>query len=75
MLIVVIGIWTDRGWLLFEGMEFSVTEEHWLGSVFVVMREGAVALCHVEAKNGESDGADELLLERTLLLVGLLVDT
>ena len=43
--------------------------------VLMVMRQGTVALGHIEAQDAEGDGANELFLERTFLLVGLLVKT
>ena len=38
-------------------------------TVLVEMRERAVSLGNVEAEDSQTDGADKLLLERTLLLV------
>ena len=46
-----------------------------MARVLVEMRERAVPLGHVEAEDAEADSADDLLLERTLLLVCDLVAT
>ena len=52
-----------------EGVELSVGERKRLAGVLVVMGEGAVSLGDVEADHSQDEGACELLLERTLLLV------
>ena len=62
-------------WLLLERMEFAISQGKCMTRVLVVMGECAVTLGHVESKDSESDGADELFLEGAFLLVGGLVDT
>ena len=51
-------------------MELAVGQSEGVMVVLVVMGEGAVALGHVEAEDGKGHGADQLLLEGTLLLMG-----
>ena len=56
-------------------MKLAVGQEQGLGGVLVEMRERAVSLGHVEAENGQANCANELLLERSLLLMRDLVST
>ena len=56
-------------WLRVERMQFAISKNDGSTRVLVVMRERAVSLGDVEAEDCQGDGADKLLLERTLLLV------
>ena len=52
--------------LLLERMKFSIHQEHGLGLVLVMMGEGIEALREVEAKDDQSKGANQMLLEGDL---------
>ena len=54
-------------------MKLAVGKGERVRRVLVVMRERQVSLRDVEAEDAEHHSADELLLERALLLVGQLV--
>ena len=62
-------------WLLFERMKFSIHQEHGLGLVLVMMGEGIEALREVEAKDDQSKGANQMLLEGDLRQLRFLHNT
>ena len=51
---------------MFEGVQFSIEEEHGLWLVLVGVGEGVEALCEVEAENDQGEWADQLFLEGDL---------
>ena len=51
-------------------MQLAVGESKRMGRVLVEMRESVVPLGNVESEDAKADSANDLLLERTLLLVG-----
>ena len=61
--------------LLLERMKFSIHQEHGLGLVLVMMGEGIEALREVEAKDDQSKGANQMLLEWDLRQLGFLHNT
>ena len=65
---------STRG-LLLHRMQLTIGQKHGLSGVLVVMREGVVALGVVEAEDAQGHGADHVLLEGELLLLGVLEDT
>ena len=52
-----------------EWMQLAIGQHDGSVIVLVEMRERAVSLGDVEAEDSQADGANKLLLERTLLLV------
>ena len=60
------------GWLMLEGVQLPIEQEHGLGLVFVVVREGVVALGKVETEHHKGQGAHEVLLEGDLGQLGAL---
>ena len=61
--------------LLLERMKFSIHQEHGLGLVLVMMGEGIEALREVEAKDDQSKGANQMLLEWDLRKLRFLHNT
>ena len=61
--------------LLLERMKFSIHQEHGLGLVLVMMGEGIEALREVEAKDDQSKGANQMLLEGDLRQLRFLHNT
>ena len=61
--------------LLLERMKFSIHQEHGLGLVLVMMGEGIEALREVEAKDDQSKGANQMLLEWDLRQLRFLHNT
>ncbi len=59
--------------LLFHWMQFAISKEHWLLFVFMIMGEGEVPLCVIEAENKQRNRSNHVLLVRDLCELGCLL--